>query len=137
MNANEIRESISRLRRELQEYRNNDIKGGTERRRNMTLLRWDIRKQENQLKAIKSDEAIVILNSNNLNRDKKFRYMMLSRMQNDCESYVYSGIKHLWACDETKHIGIMLALWHSLPVSPEWLTLERIYEYAKQMNVAV
>lgn len=137
MNANEIRESISRLRRELQGYRDNDIKGGTERRRNMTLLRWDIRKLENQLKAIKSDEAIVILNANNLNRGTKFRYMMLSRMQSDCESYVYSGINHLWACDETKQITLMLALWYSLPVSPDWLTLERIHEYAKQMNVAV
>lgn len=137
MNANEIRESISRLRHELQEYHDNDIKGGAERRRNMTLLRWDIRKLENQLKAIKSDEAIAILNANNLNRGKKFRYMMLSRMQMDCENYVFSGVNHLWACDETKQITLMLALWHSLPVSPEWLTLERIYEYAKLMNVAV
>lgn len=137
MNANEIRESISRLSRELQEYHDNDIKGGTERRRNMTLLRWDIRKLENQLKSIKSDEAIAILNANNLNRGKKFRYMMLSRMQSDCESYIYNGFNHIWACDETKQITLMLALWYSLPVSPEWLTLERIYEYAKQMNVAV
>lgn len=135
MNTNEIRESIARLRYELQEYSNNASKGGSERRRNMILLRWDIRNLEHQLKAIKCNEAIAILNANNLNRSKKFRYMMLSRMQSDCESYINSGFNHLWACDETKQITLMLALWYSLPVSPEWLTLEQIYEYAKQMNV--
>lgn len=55
MNANEIRESISRLRYELQKYHDNACKGGTERRRNMLLLRWDIRKLERQLKAMESE----------------------------------------------------------------------------------
>lgn len=52
MNANDIRESISRLRYELQQYHDNASKGGTERRRNMVLLRWDIRKLERRLTAI-------------------------------------------------------------------------------------
>lgn len=51
MNANHIRESISRLRYELQQYHDNASKGGSERRRNMTLLRWDIRKLERRLTA--------------------------------------------------------------------------------------
>lgn len=135
--ANDIRESISRLRYELQQYHDNASKGGTERRRNMILIRWDIRKLGNQLKAIKRDEATAILNASNLNRNKKFRYMMLSRMQSDCEGYVYNGFNHLWACDEAKQIAIMRALWYSLPASPEWLTLEQIDEYAKQMSVAL
>lgn len=50
--ANHIRESISRLRYELQQYHNNASKGGSERRRNMVLLRWDIRKLERRLTAI-------------------------------------------------------------------------------------
>lgn len=50
--ANDIRESISRLRYELQRYYDNDSKGGSERRRNMILLRWDIRKLELRLTAI-------------------------------------------------------------------------------------
>lgn len=60
MNANEttathIRESISRLRYELQQYHDNASKGGSERRRNMVLLRWDIRKMERQLKAMETE----------------------------------------------------------------------------------
>ena len=55
MNANEIRESISRLRYELQKYHDNACKGGTERRRNLLLLRWDIRKLERQLKAMEAE----------------------------------------------------------------------------------
>lgn len=64
MNANEtiangIRESISRLRYELQQYHDNASKGGSERRRNIVLLRWDIRKLERRLKAIEADAATV------------------------------------------------------------------------------
>lgn len=48
--ANHMRESISRLRYELRQYNDNESKGGPERRRNMTLLRWDIRRLERRLK---------------------------------------------------------------------------------------
>lgn len=43
MKAKEI---LSMLKRELQEYYDNASKGGANRRRNMLLLRWDIRKIE-------------------------------------------------------------------------------------------
>lgn len=46
MNANEIRESISRLRYELQEYHNNVSKGGANRQRNMAMLVEDIARLE-------------------------------------------------------------------------------------------
>lgn len=52
--ANDIRESISRLRYELQQYNDNASKGGSERRRNMILLRWDIRRLERLLKAMEA-----------------------------------------------------------------------------------
>lgn len=52
MNANHIRELISRLRYELQQYHDNANKGGSERRRNMVMLRWDIRRLERRLTAI-------------------------------------------------------------------------------------
>lgn len=39
-------ETIIMLKRELQAYYNNASKGGAYRRRNMILLRWDIRKLE-------------------------------------------------------------------------------------------
>ncbi len=38
--------SLSALKKELKEYYNNAAKGGNDRRRNMVLLRWDIRKME-------------------------------------------------------------------------------------------
>lgn len=39
-------EQITMLKRELQAYYDNASKGGVNRRRNMILLRWDIRKLE-------------------------------------------------------------------------------------------
>lgn len=39
-------DTITVLKRELQAYYNNANKGGAYRRRNMILLRWDIRKLE-------------------------------------------------------------------------------------------
>lgn len=88
---------------------------------------------------MEANEVCAILTKYKLNGDDKFRYMMLSRMQADCNYYLGNGgqnAKHsLWACDESEHIEIMRALWHSLPVAPEWLTLEEIDEYAKRMNV--
>lgn len=62
MNANDIRESISRLRYELQQYHDNASKGGLERRRNIILLRWDIRKLERRLKAIEATSRTKSIN---------------------------------------------------------------------------
>ena len=39
-------EQITMLKRELQAYYDNASKGGANRRKNMILLRWDIRKSE-------------------------------------------------------------------------------------------
>jgi hypothetical protein len=39
-------DTITMLKRELQGYYDNASKGGINRRRNMILLRWDIRKLE-------------------------------------------------------------------------------------------
>lgn len=75
-----------------------------------------------------------------LNHDSKFRYMLLSRMQSDCEYYLGNGnhhSKHLWATDEAKHIEYMLELWNSFPEQdkPEWLSYEQINSYATEMGV--
>lgn len=60
--ANDIRELISRLRYEFQQYHDNASKGGSERRRNMVLLRWDIRKLERRLKAIEAETRTKSIN---------------------------------------------------------------------------
>ena len=87
---------------------------------------------------MEAKEVNAILDKHGINRDDKFRYMLLSRMQSDCDYYLGNGgrcARQLWAGNESDHIAIMRALWHSLPVAPEWLTLEEIDEYAKRMNV--
>lgn len=71
-----------------------------------------------------------------LNRDPGSRYRLLSRMQSDCEYYL-SGKheKHLWAESAASQIAYMKALWESFPDDgkPEWLTMEEIDSYGRQM----
>ena len=63
-------------------------------------------------------------------------YMLLDRMRSDCNYFLGNGNGyegHLWGgsveaiCDEMERI------WNSLEEKPEWLTLEQIKEYRKEM----
>lgn len=68
-------------------------------------------------------------------------YMMLSRLQSDCEYFLNHGgrsEKNLWALSVDAQIEEMKNLWNSLPEDgkPEWLTMEQIEEYEKQMKEA-
>lgn len=67
-----------------------------------------------------------------------FKYMLLDRMKQDCNYYLGNGNrlkKYLWANDEKEHIENMKALWNSFPdeEKPEWLTMEQIETYEKEM----
>lgn len=73
-----------------------------------------------------------------VNRDKTFRYMLLSRLQSDCDYYLHYGGRHpkvLWAGDETRQIEFMTRLHDSFDADekPEWLTMEQIRNYAAEM----
>lgn len=71
--------------------------------------------------------------SNNL---EKFEYQLLGRLQQDCDYYLGAGKrnrKHLWALDEKLQIQKMKELYENVPIKPEWLTLEAIDEYERQM----
>jgi hypothetical protein len=73
-----------------------------------------------------------------LKRDDTFQYGLLSRTQSDCKYYLGYGNrynKHLWALDEKKHIDYMKAIWNNFKEDekPEWLTLEQIEKYEKEM----
>ncbi len=73
-----------------------------------------------------------------INRDKRFRYMLLSRMQSDCDYYLNYGGRHpksLWAGDEARQIEFMTRLHESFgdDEKPEWLTMEQIRQYASEM----
>lgn len=73
-----------------------------------------------------------------LKHDQKFRYMLLSRMKSDCDYYLGNGNRfagHLWGQNEVNHIGYMKALWESFGENekPEWLTMEQILDYEKEL----
>lgn len=73
-----------------------------------------------------------------IQRDSKFRYQLLGRLQADCEYYLGYGNKNprrLWAGDEAQQIEFMIKLHESFPENekPEWLTMDKIIEYSKEM----
>ena len=70
--------------------------------------------------------------------EEKFNYMLLGRLQSDCEYYLGNGnrnSKQLWALNETDHIEEMKKLYNKFAddKKPEWLTMDQILEYEKQM----
>ena len=71
-----------------------------------------------------------------LNRPDKFRYMMLNRMQCDCEYFLGYGNRYegnLWAQSVEKQISYMRALYDSFEEKPVWCTKEQIDEYERKM----
>lgn len=73
-----------------------------------------------------------------LSRDESYRYMMLSRMQQDCEYYLKNGGRNgsqLWGEAEDAHIFYMKNLYESFSddKKPEWITPEDIYKYQYDM----
>lgn len=73
-----------------------------------------------------------------LRKDNRYDYMMLDRLRTDCEyflSYGSRSINSLWANSVEGQIEEMRRLWHSFleDEKPEWLTLEKIDEYQKNM----
>ena len=68
--------------------------------------------------------------------DEGYPYAMLDRMKSDCEYYLGYGnrsSKYLWGEEPKQHIEIMKAIYNRLDPKPEWLTLDKINEYEKNM----
>lgn len=68
----------------------------------------------------------------------EFQYMMLSRMQRDCEYFLGYGnrsVTILSESDPQHHIDRMKELWKELPADgkPEWLTWEQLLNYEKEL----
>lgn len=68
-----------------------------------------------------------------------FDYMMLSRLQTDCDYFLgYGGRyeRHLWAGNVPDQIAEMKKLWKKFPEGgkPEWLTWEEILQYERRMT---
>lgn len=69
--------------------------------------------------------------------DLKFQYMMLGRLKSDCDYFLgYGGRseRRLWAGNVKDQIKEMKERWNRLEVKPEWLTMEQIEEYERQMT---
>lgn len=72
------------------------------------------------------------------NRAEEYNYMMLGRLQSDCDYYLGYGNRytnHLYYKDEQEHINEMKKLYNSFDddKKPEWLTMKQIEEYEKEM----
>lgn len=69
--------------------------------------------------------------------ENKGDYMLLSRLQSDCEYFLNHGgrsEKHLWAGNVKEQIAKMKELWNGLDKKPEWLSMEDIEKYEKEMS---
>jgi len=69
--------------------------------------------------------------------DLKFQYMMLGRLKSDCDYFLGFGgrsERRLWAGNVKDQIKEMKERWNRLEVKPEWLTMEQIEEYERQMT---
>jgi hypothetical protein len=72
------------------------------------------------------------------NEGKEFNYMLLSRLQSDCEYFLGYGNRRENALHQggvEGQISKMKELWNGFPVDekPEWLTMEQIEEYETKM----
>ncbi len=69
--------------------------------------------------------------------DPKFLYQMLSRLESDCKYFLGNGggaEKHLWALSVDNQISAMKEIYNKLIEKPEWLSLEQINNYEKEMK---
>lgn len=69
--------------------------------------------------------------------DTKFNYMLLSRLQMDCDYFLGNGNryeKNLWAGNVNDHIEMMKKIWNGFEEKPEWLSMEQIEDYERKMK---
>lgn len=73
------------------------------------------------------------------NTNSEYKYMLLDRLKQDCEYFLGNGngsVKHLWAGDIDEQIAKMKELYNSFTdeQKPEWITMEDIDNYEKEMK---
>ena len=72
-------------------------------------------------------------------KDIEFKYRLLSRLQQDCKYFLGNGNgteKHLWAGNVDDQIKMMKDLYNSFSDNqkPEWISMEEIEGYEKEMK---
>jgi len=109
---------------------------GGESEMNMDNLSYN-RKMMNKAKATlkKAGKPIPKVNENNNDESTRFNYMMLSRLQSDCEYFLNwgKGRSQLHSGTVEQHIAKMKELWNILEIKPEWLSMEQILQYETDM----
>lgn len=73
---------------------------------------------------------------NEVIKNQKSEYMLLGRLEMDCNYYLGAGnrnSKHLWAGTPKEQIEKMKELYSKLVVKPEWLSEKNISDYEKAM----
>lgn len=132
-----LNEQKELAKKHLHNYEYDELMGSTARfstgrRRNYFIEKiWEAEgKPESKLKGLYNDGGEV--------SPYQHTYMMLGRLQMDCEYFLNWGNraeKHLWGLNVPDHIAEMKKLWNSLPADakPEWLTMEQIESYEKDM----
>ena len=86
----------------------------------------------------KNLKVVILGRENEPTKDEKFRYMMLSRLKQDCDYYLGNGNRysgHLWAKNEADQIQEMKDRYNTFSVDkkPEWLTWDDILRYESLM----
>lgn len=69
--------------------------------------------------------------------DPEFLYQMLGRLESDCEYFLGNGDgaeKFLWALTVGNQISAMKEIYNKLKEKPDWMTLEKINTYEKEMK---
>lgn len=84
-------------------------------------------------------ELTVVFKSKYEESPHRFNYMLLGRLQSDCEYFLGFGSRsesQLWAGNVKEQIEKMKELHDSFPADqkPEWLTYEAILDYEKRMT---
>ena len=86
----------------------------------------------------KNLKIVILGRENEPTKDEKFRYMMLSRLKQDCDYYLGNGhrsTKYLWAGSEKDQIQEMKDRYDAFTddKKPEWLTWDDILKYENLM----
>ena len=69
----------------------------------------------------------------NYSRNHEFLYMLLNRLQVDCEARL-DGCGRLWGITVEDHINEMKCIYDYLEPKPQWITKEGIEFYEKEMK---
>jgi hypothetical protein len=78
-------------------------------------------------------------NNPNTNHDVKQQYLILSRLQSDCEYFLGNGNRtntSLFHGNVIEHIKAMKELWIKLDTKPTWLSMKDIIDYERKMRQA-